>query len=149
MPHDLNVMYSRNTDNWKTPTKIYKYFTEKLNCIDCFKYESKENQFRINYHNQKLFVNPPFSKMKEVVNWLIAQYHNRNTIYLLIPARTDTKYFHELLYLKPIIQFIKGRLHYNDSKSAPFPTILMILDIKNANNYHADWQGIDQENISI
>lgn len=43
-----------------------------------------------------------------------------------MPARTDTKYFHELLKLKPKIYFIKGRLHFNDSKeSAPFPTILL------------------------
>ena len=48
---------------------------------------------------------------------------------LLIPARTDTVYFHKLLEFKPEIVFIKGRLRFNDSKlSAPFPSILVILE---------------------
>ena len=118
------TLFSKNTDNWKTPLKIYNYFIKKLGCIDCFKYESEENELNNNYENKKLFINPPFSKMKEITPWIIEQ-TKKNDIYLLIPARTDTKYFHDLLKQNPEIVFIKGRLHYNDSKSAPFPTLLL------------------------
>lgn len=127
-----NVIYSKNTDNWRTPTKIYEAFIEK-NYIDCFKYEAKENEMLNNYYDKKLFINPPFSKMKEVTKWVIKQKENGNKIALLIPARTDTKYFHDLIEYNPLIIFIKGRLHYNDSKSAPFPTILLIF------NKYASW----------
>lgn len=44
---------------------------------------------------------------------------------LLVPARTDTKQFHNLLDLGLKVKFIKGRLKYNDKKSAPFPSIIM------------------------
>ena len=31
---------------------------------------------------------------------------------MLIPARTDTKAFHEYIYGKAEIRFLKGRLHF-------------------------------------
>ena len=50
-------------------------------------------------------------------------------ICLLIPARTDTSYFHDFIYQKPgvEIRFIRGRLKFGDSKNAaPFPSMLVI-----------------------
>lgn len=139
---NIKACLTATTDDWKTPTKIYRKFIEK-GYIDCFKYKSKENELEKNYYDQKLFINPPFSKMKEITEWIIEQSKN-NIIALLIPSRTDTKYFHKLLKLKPQIHFIKGRLHYNDSKSAPFPTILLIFYKINWLSLYAE---IDQENI--
>jgi site-specific DNA-methyltransferase (adenine-specific) len=46
---------------------------------------------------------------------------------MLIPARTDTTYFHQYIYNKSEIRFIKGRLKFGDSKnSAPFPSMIVI-----------------------
>jgi site-specific DNA-methyltransferase (adenine-specific) len=47
---------------------------------------------------------------------------------MLIPARTDTKYFHEYIYNKAKeIRFIKGRLKFGDSKNpAPFPSMVVV-----------------------
>lgn len=46
---------------------------------------------------------------------------------MLLPARTDTKWFHNWIYGKAEIQFIKGRLKFGTSKtSAPFPSMLVI-----------------------
>ncbi len=49
------------------------------------------------------------------------------TIILLIPARTDTTWFHDIIMKHNYkIKFIKGRLKFNDSKdSAPFPSMLV------------------------
>ena len=48
---------------------------------------------------------------------------------MLIPSRTETKYFHKLMEHNPKILFFKGRLHFNESKnSAPFPSCLIILE---------------------
>ncbi len=52
---------------------------------------------------------------------------NGAIVVLLIPARTDTRYFHDYIYKKCEIRFIKGRLKFGDSKnSAPFPSMLCI-----------------------
>ena len=46
---------------------------------------------------------------------------------MLLPARTDTKWFHEYIYKKAEIRFIKGRLKFGNSvNSAPFPSMIVI-----------------------
>ena len=46
---------------------------------------------------------------------------------MLLPARTDTKWFHDYIYGKAEIRFIKGRLKFGDAKnSAPFPAMVVI-----------------------
>ena len=48
---------------------------------------------------------------------------------MLIPARTDTSYFHEYIYHKAEIRFIRGRLKFSNSKqSAPFPSMIVIFE---------------------
>ena len=66
-----------------------------------------------------------------MLNWVIQQAKQNNTIWLLIPARTDTKAFRRLIdecgaHLQLV--FITGRLKFNDSKeSAPFPSVFVII----------------------
>lgn len=125
MSKNIKACLSHNTDEWRTPKKMYEDYM-KNGYIDCFPYKANYDEFKKEYRKQKLFVNPPFSKMQQVAEWIWHQYiDNGCTIALLIPARTDTRYFHKLLKLQPEIIFIKGRLHYNESKSAPFPTIIL------------------------
>ena len=52
-------------------------------------------------------------------------------IVLLIPARTDTSYFHDFIYHQAEIRFIRGRLRFTDETGAPrgpapFPSMLVI-----------------------
>ena len=48
-------------------------------------------------------------------------------VVMLIPARTDTSYFHDWIYGKAEIRFLRGRLHYNDgAQGAPFPSMVVI-----------------------
>lgn len=113
-----------NSDDWKTPKKLYDPLIE-LGFLDCFPYKATYNELENNYSHKKLFVNPPFSKLKDVSKWIVKQLDNRNEIILLIPSRTDTTYFHDLLRYNPHIYFFKGRFKFSESKSAPFPTIIM------------------------
>ena len=53
------------------------------------------------------------------------------TVVMLLPARTDTKWFHEYIYNKAEIRFIKGRLKFGNSKNvAPFPSMIVVFDGK-------------------
>lgn len=46
---------------------------------------------------------------------------------MLIPARTDTKRFHDYIYGKAEVRFIKGRLKFGDCEnSAPFPSMVVV-----------------------
>lgn len=117
--------FSHNTDDWRTPSDLYHLYID-AGFIDCFPYKADYDEFKRIYICQRLFVNPPYSKLKFLPGWIKNQIEHGCSVVLLIPARTDTKYFHELLELEPEIEFIKGRLHFNDSKyGAPFPSLIL------------------------
>lgn len=134
------VMYMSTKDEWATPQKFFDKLNEEFHftldpCATdenhkCQKYFTKrDNGLKQSWENEIVFVNPPYGKsIKEWVSktfyeWL---YHNI-TIVLLIPARTDTRYFHDYIYGIAELRFIKGRLKFNDGKnSAPFPSMVCI-----------------------
>lgn len=77
--------------------------------------------------------NPPYGR--EIGKWVkkaFEESQKSNTkIVLLIPARTDTIYFHEYIYDHAEIRFVKGRLKFTDESGqvfapAPFPSMLVI-----------------------
>lgn len=50
------------------------------------------------------------------------------TVVMLLPARTDTKWFHEYICGKAEIRFIEGRLKFGGAKNnAPFPSMIVVL----------------------
>lgn len=82
-----------------------------------------------NNSNEIVFCNPPYGK--ELPLWIEKAYNENKKgtlVVMLIPARTDTNYFHKYIYKQHEIRFIKGRLKFNDCKnSAPFPSMLVIM----------------------
>ena len=83
-----------------------------------------------------VYCNPPYGK--EIGLWVKKAYEEAQkgtTIVMLIPARTDTKYFHEYIYHKAEIRFVKGRLKFTDENgtpkgTAPFPSMVVIYNRK-------------------
>lgn len=78
---------------------------------------------------QRVFCNPPYGK--EIYKWVEKCYHEstkENTLVcLLIPSRTDTRYFHDFISQRCEIRFIKGRLKFGGRNTgAPFPSMLAI-----------------------
>lgn len=78
------------------------------------------------------FCNPPYGRALGA--WVRKAYEEAQagtTVVLLIPARTDTAYFHDYIYGKAEIRFLRGRLHFEDEDGnrfppAPFPSMLVI-----------------------
>jgi site-specific DNA-methyltransferase (adenine-specific) len=61
----------------------------------------------------------------------------KTTVVMLIPARTDTKYWHEYCMKADVIYFVKGRLHFKNKVitdhtrktktfPAPFPSAVVV-----------------------
>lgn len=76
---------------------------------------------------ERVYCNPPYGR--ELPKWVKKCYEESShaTIVMLIPARTDTSYFHDYIYHKAEIRFIRGRLKFNDGKlGAPFPSMVVI-----------------------
>lgn len=96
----------------------------------CKKHFTKnENGLLQDWSNEVVFCNPPYGK--ELPLWIEKAYNENkkgSLVVLLIPARTDTNYFHKYIYKQHEIRFIKGRLKFNDGKnSAPFPSMIVVM----------------------
>lgn len=75
-----------------------------------------------------MFCNPPYSEIGSWVEKCYREGSKDNTlVVLLIPSRTDTRYFHNFIYQRCELRFVKGRLKFGDGKSsAPFPSMIAI-----------------------
>ena len=75
----------------------------------------------------RVFCNPPYGRT--ISDWVEKAYEeSRNSlVVMLLPARTDTRWFHEFILNKAEIRFIRGRLKFGNAKnSAPFPSMIVI-----------------------
>lgn len=120
------VLFSKQSDNWRTPKIIYDYYVEENDYFDPCPYESYFDGLKINWKYRN-FVNPPYSQIGKWIDKSIEEHKKGNYVVLLIPARTDTKYFRKLVDYGCFITFVTGRLHFNESNSAPFPSCYVIL----------------------
>lgn len=114
------------SDNWSTPIEMYDHYISKGYKDPCPLYA---DDFDFGFINEKIFLNPPYSDISTWVDWAIENNTKSNKhIVILIPSRTDTKYFHRLLEFGCDLEFIKGRLKFGGHKyGAPFPSVLVHL----------------------
>lgn len=73
-------------------------------------------------------MNPPYGR--EIAKWIWKAYSERancKTIVMLVPARTDTSWFHDYIYHEAEIRFLRGRVRFEGAKwNAPFPSMVAI-----------------------
>ena len=134
-----DVMYSSATVEWETPQDVFDrlndefHFTLDPCCTHenakCEKHYTKlENGLTQDWTGETVYCNPPYGR--EMPKWIekCADHAKRGgTAVMLIPARTDTKAFHEWIYHRAEIRFLKGRLKFGNSKnSAPFPSMIVV-----------------------
>lgn len=133
-------LFSSNTSEWETPTAFFKALDAEFHftldpCAThenakCKRYYTIEDDgLTQNWGGERVFCNPPYGR--KIKDWVKKCYLESRTpdtiVVMLIPARTDTSYFHDLIYGKAEIRFIRGRLHFNDAKAgAPFPSMVVI-----------------------
>lgn len=133
-------MFTSNSAEWGTPSELFNQLNNEFHftldpCANevnhkCDKYFTKEQDgLTKNWKGETVFCNPPYGR--ELPKWVEKCYkehivHNI-TVVMLIPARTDTSYFHDYIYNNSEIRFIRGRLKFSDGKTpAPFPSMIVI-----------------------
>ncbi len=138
----IKPLFSTGKDDWETPQdffdKLNKEFKFTLdpcstdkNCKCKKHFTEKENGLAQDWGGNVVFCNPPYSVAGNQDAWIKKCYEEaqkENTVVVaLIPARTDTKRFHQYIYGKAEIRFVQGRLKFGNSKnSAPFPSMVVI-----------------------
>lgn len=137
------IMFSSKTDEWSTPQDLFNKLNEEFHfdldvCANesnhkcALYYDRKQDGLKMPWKGHVVWCNPPYGR--EIGKWVktaCCEYINHGTtIVMLLPARTDTKWFHDYILGRATIRFLRGRLKFGECKnSAPFPSMLVIYSI--------------------
>jgi len=144
------ALYSSDKKNWETPAELFNELDREFgfnldpaasdNNAKCEHYFTpEENGLREPWclfvegttRAGRVFCNPPYGR--EVGKWVEkgcreAESGNAEVVAMLLPARTDTRWFHDYIYGRADeIRFLRGRLKFGGAdNSAPFPSMVVV-----------------------
>jgi len=131
-------LFTSNTDQWATPVDFFNKMSTEFGPFDIDVCADASNAKCFNYFDEAAnglskpwtgtcWMNPPYGK--HIGTWMKKAYEESkagNTVVCLVPARTDTKWWHDYA-LHGSVTFVKGRLKFGGSKnSAPFPSAVVV-----------------------
>lgn len=132
------VFYSSKTDMWATPQDFFDaldaefHFTLDACAVKenakCEAYYTPEQDGLDQPWTGRVWCNPPYGR--NVGQWVKKAHDTASGggfVVVLLPARTDTRWFHDYIYGKTEVRFIKGRLKFGSCQNAaPFPSMVVI-----------------------
>ena len=136
------IMFSSKSNEWETPMGFYQKLNKQFKftldpcctpeTAKCENYYTMEDDgLSKSWKDQVVFVNPPYGNIKEWVKKAHDEsINNGAVVVMLIPARTDTRYWHDYIMEEAdSIYFVKGRLKFGQSQNAaPFPSAVVVFD---------------------
>lgn len=137
---NADLMFSSKTDLWATPQEFFDKLDGEFHFdVDvcalpdnakCARYYTPRDDGLTQPWSGTCWCNPPYGRSVGLWVQRAAQAcAEGSTVVMLLPARTDTRWFHEYLYQRPNVElrFLKGRLKFGDGKnSAPFPSLVAV-----------------------
>lgn len=130
----IKACLSSKTDLWETPQDLF----DKLNAVyhfetdvcavasnaKCERFFSPEDDGLKQEWGGVCWCNPPYGR--QIGKWVEKAAKSNALVVMLIPARTDTKWFHDWCVPYGKITFIKGRLKFSGcDQHAPFPSMIV------------------------
>jgi len=134
--------------NWATPQSLVQwietYFSipggfdldvcATSSTAKCEKYFTAEDNALTKNWKGDCWMNPPYNDQETWLNyaWRMSHGMQASSVYCLIPARTDTKLFHDFIMKRAhAVYFIKGRINFQrpnrtHNRSSTHPSMLVI-----------------------
>ena len=130
-------LFTSKTDLWATPQTFFDKVNKEFNftldvCATdenakCDRYYTKADDGLAQDWVGVCWCNPPYGR--GIGDWIKKAAEAKATVVCLVPARTDTAWWHDYAMQATDIRFIRGRLKFGDSKnSAPFPSALLVFE---------------------
>lgn len=137
---NTELMFSSKTDLWETPQDLFDKLNNEFQftldvCATpenakCDKFYTEEQDGPEHPWKGTVWCNPPYGRgIGQWVRRALFASVSGATVVMLLPARTDTKWFHDYIYKRNNVEirFIRGRLKFGGSKnSAPFPSMVVV-----------------------
>lgn len=121
------VLFSSLSEHWATPVDVYAALNAEFGfTMDaCPLHEDREILGLLaSWEGQHVYCNPPYGP--QIRKWLEKASEADVAVYL-VPARTDTRWWHDLAMKADEIRFLKGRLRFGYStNNAPFPSVVLV-----------------------
>ena len=132
-----DVYASSRTDLWSTPQKLFDVLNERWHFTTdvcalpenakCEHYYTPEQDGLKQEWKGVCWCNPPYGR--EIGKWV--EKAVKSTVVMLLPARTDTGWFHDWCLPYGEITYIRGRLKFGGAtNSAPFPSMVVVFKEK-------------------
>ena len=132
---NTELMFSSKTDLWETPQDFFDALNAEFKfeldvCAlpenaKCEKYYTPEQDGLVQEWIGVCWCNPPYGK--QIGKWVEKAAKANTTVVMLLPARTDTRWFHDWVLPYAEIRWIKGRLKFGGAtNSAPFPSMVCV-----------------------
>lgn len=133
-----SVHFSSKTDLWATPQDFFDRLDSEFGfTLDvcalpdnakCERYFTPEEDGLKQLWTGVCWMNPPYGR--EIGIWVRKAFESAQqgaTVVCLVPARTDTSWWHSWVMKAAEVRFIRGRLKFGGSKnSAPFPSAIVV-----------------------
>lgn len=153
---EKTIMFSKKSDEWQTPQELFDSLNAEFGpfkmdvaatikntkCLYFCSFDDNSEDGLTTDWMSNNWCNPPYSMVKEFVAKAVEEQKNRKQTVMLIPARTDTRFFHDYIYQKPDVEirFLKGRIKFispngellrgtkmnGSNNAAPFPSMVVI-----------------------
>ena len=138
------AMFSSRTVEWETPIAFFSKLNETYGftldpcatdaTAKCPHYFTKgDDGLSKDWGGNVVFMNPPYGR--GIKDWVRKAWQEGTkpdtTVVCLVPARTDTRWWHDYCMKAEKVYFVKGRLKFgNSSNSAPFPSAVVVFNSK-------------------
>ena len=135
----MNVHFSSETDLWATPQDTFDALNAEFGPFDvdvcavagnakCARFYTPETDgLAQDWAPSRCWMNPPYGRT--IARWMCKAWEESMrgaTVVCLVPARTDTAWWHDYA-MKGQIRFLRGRLKFGNAKhSAPFPSAVVV-----------------------
>ncbi len=122
-------LFSSATGRWTTPSDFYASLDAEFQfTLDPCPLDDADRIMHLDglarsWADERVFCNPPYGR--NVWRWLAKAPEAELAVFLL-PARTDTQWWHEYAMQAAEIRFLRGRLHFGDGGPAPFPSVVLV-----------------------
>lgn len=144
-------LFTSDSPEWVTPRDLFDKIAVEFGPFDldpcCTQENAKAPRFFTRESDGlaqpwagRVFVNPPYGRV--IGQWVKKSYLEREraeAIVMLIPARTDTAWWHDYVQDKAEVRFLRGRVKFENggkTGSAPFPSCLAIYRPTGSASHH-------------
>lgn len=163
------VHFKSGNKEWETPDSVFKPLEKEFNIVldvcandkntkcrtfldkgvNSFTASWKDTLKGLGDSDSACWMNPPYGR--GIDRWIKKAHEEalKGVVTVaLVPARTDTLWFHNYIHNKQEVRFIKGRIKFVDaSSSAPFPSMVVIfrpadaeIKLKKENFIQSTWK---------